>query len=283
VDLYADHKVIAVTPAGRRRYMEVLAAHLLAQRDVIDEWHLWANTTSPADIEWMKALEASHPDFIKLVWPEGQVNQLELIKTIHQFFRGCVEEKTIYIRFDDDVVYIHDDAVRELCRYRLANPQHFIVFANTINNAMCSHIHARIGALSTPPLPGYGCLDPVGWGSGEFAVQAHKSFLEALGRGDVEKFVFSQWINWAADRVSINCFAWLGEDFAEFNGVVGEDEEEWLTVTYPRSRGLSTAICGTALVAHLAFFPQRPAVDSTGILGRYGARAPKSENPVTPH
>jgi len=32
-------KFVTVTPAGRRRYLEILATYLLRNRDVIDELH----------------------------------------------------------------------------------------------------------------------------------------------------------------------------------------------------------------------------------------------------
>jgi len=35
-------KVIAVTPAGRRRYLELLAKYVLSD-EAVAEWHLWDN------------------------------------------------------------------------------------------------------------------------------------------------------------------------------------------------------------------------------------------------
>lgn len=37
-------KRIIVTPAGRKRYMEILSSHLDKQRSDFDEWHIWQNT-----------------------------------------------------------------------------------------------------------------------------------------------------------------------------------------------------------------------------------------------
>jgi hypothetical protein len=51
-------KRVIVTPAGRRRYMSLLAGHLLKQRSSYDEWHIWLNTTDKEDIEFFKKLDA---------------------------------------------------------------------------------------------------------------------------------------------------------------------------------------------------------------------------------
>lgn len=268
--MYLEYKVVCVTPGGRRRYMEILLPYLLKQKGLIDEWRIWVNTTDVQDIRWMREAADRHPGFVKLVWGSMAVDANDIPSTIHQFFQGCTDEKTIYIRFDDDIVYVHHEAVSELCRYRLSHREPFLVFANTVNNSICTHIHQRLGAVRLDQgVVGYDCTDKVGWGSGEFAVLAHGSFLDALQRNDLNRYLFSQWIMWEATRFSINCFAWLGEDFARFGGMVGVGEEEWLTVTYPRERGLTTAICGSALVVHYAYYPQRPHLDTTSLVGVY--------------
>ena len=72
-------KRVIVTPAGRRRYLEVLSAHLAAQRSSFDEWHLWLNTTNQEDVDYCRALDAT------VIEPPGSMPH-EGIHNIHRFF-----------------------------------------------------------------------------------------------------------------------------------------------------------------------------------------------------
>ena len=54
---------VTVTPAGRRRYLEILATHLLRNRDVIDELHWWLNTRDPHDVACIHRLADRYPNF----------------------------------------------------------------------------------------------------------------------------------------------------------------------------------------------------------------------------
>ena len=59
-------RVVSVTPAGRRRYIEILVPHLLRQRHVIQEHHWWLNTNVAEDIAYIHQLCADHPDFFRV-------------------------------------------------------------------------------------------------------------------------------------------------------------------------------------------------------------------------
>src|SRR5689334_12595810 len=100
IAMFGSNRVICVTPAGRRRYLKVLAPQILAS-PLVDEYHLWLNTTDTADVEYLHTLEASdsrvrivEPSFL----PPGHT------ASIRQFFSSCTGPDTIYVRFDDDIV-----------------------------------------------------------------------------------------------------------------------------------------------------------------------------------
>ena len=46
--------------------------------------------------------------------------------TIHTFFRHSHDADTVYIRFDDDVVYIEEGTIPHLARYRQDHPEFFL-------------------------------------------------------------------------------------------------------------------------------------------------------------
>lgn len=267
--MYEGYRVIVVTPAGRRRYLEILKTYLDRHRNIIDEWHLWVNTCDEGDVEWMRGQEGG---FIRLVEATEGVDRGTPAYSIHQFFRHTTDPRTIYLRFDDDIVYVHPRAVAELCRERVTRSEPFLVYANTVNNSVCTYLHQRMGAIElSQGKVNYNCLDPLGWGSGEVAVDVHRQFLDHIRCDDLDRYMFPRWYLWEADRVSINCFAYFGSDFGEFGGVVPVDEEVWLGVTKPRELGRSTMIAGGALVGHYAYYTQRPVVEESGILAAYRA------------
>ena len=141
--MYRNKKIIAVTPAGRERYLKVLSKNLDKFKGIIDEWHLWVNTIDENDINWMKTLEANDPDFIKLTYnPHNRVNGNSSICDFFPLYNGTKE--TVFIRFDDDVVFI-DDNLTDFIDFRIDNPQFFLVYANLINNGLNTHILQRLG------------------------------------------------------------------------------------------------------------------------------------------
>ena len=264
----ASRRVIAVTPAGRRRYMALLLSftHREHLAGFIDEHHLTVNTTDIADVEWCKRVAEQFP-FVKLDWlPKGQAGGWH---NIHKMFIHCIDPDTIYIRLDDDIIYIAPDAIWRLVQFRLENPGYFLAFANTINNAICSHLHYRMGILDWPAMPGYDCMDAIGWNNPAFAEHAHRTFLGRLENGTVDRYRFSRWEVGNHERFSINAFAFRGEDFAAFKGAVKQDEEPWLTQVKTVECGKINAICGESIMSHFAFYTQRDHIDNTDILARY--------------
>jgi len=264
------HKTVIVTPAGRKRYLEVLLKNLIKQKDDFSIWQLWINTENQEDIDYCKSLEKEH-SWIKcydLDIPYHGIN------SIHTFFKYTTESNVVYIRLDDDIVYLEKNFIRKLANERAKDPEPFLIYGNIVNNAICDHIHQRIGAL---PLSisemSYDCLCPVAWANGQVAEQKHKNFFNHVENGTLNAYKFNQWNlrPHAAERCSINCISWLGSRFAEFGGKVGEDEEAWLSVDKPMMDKTSyNKIYGNALCVHYAFYTQREHVDSCPhILDKY--------------
>lgn len=268
-----------MTPAGRKRYLEVLVPHILNQRPHFSAHIFWLNTTVKADIDYIKNVCRLYPDFFSYTEPRVPVDGNN---SISHFFKGCVEEDAIYIRFDDDICWLSPSAVREIVNFRLENPEYFLIFGNIVNNSLCNYLHQRIGALDLNVGDesdlAYTCTDAESWGKGVVASRVHDAFLKALELTDERKYSFGRRVLADYERFSINFMAWFGRDFAEFNGEVGSDklgiprcqEEPWLTEWAPKVFTRPNCICGEALAAHYAFYPQRDYLESeTNILERY--------------
>lgn len=251
--------------------MEVLLLNLLKTRNEFDCWKIWVNTNDQEDIEYMRSIEQSH-DFIELVYckiPIYTNSSGTNNASIHSFFEDCVDPDSVYLRLDDDIVYIHPGSITKMFESRISDEGPLIMYGNIVNNSLISHLHQRIGVLPLIKKVEYDCGCDVGWGDSEFAYFIHQNFIEKLKNGNSKEFFMSNWNLYDYKRVSINCISFLGKTFAEFGGRVGIDEEQWLAVDAPRHLSRPNRIIGETLFSHYAFFSQRPYLDSTDILSKY--------------
>ncbi|QDT67647.1 hypothetical protein MalM25_05470 [Planctomycetes bacterium MalM25] len=266
-------RFITVTPAGRRRYLEVLTEYLLRNRHEIDEHHWWVNTRNPDDLAYLHGLIDEHPDFFKLV-AKPIDHTARIGWQIWHYMSDCVEPDTVYLRLDDDICYVADDAIPRMRDHRLENPEPFLVLGSIVNNAICSHAYQRAGVIPRS----WGevhpdCLDPVGWGSGAFAKRLHELFLSDLESGREERWMNQDMSFDGVRRFSVNAICWRGEDMAPVaeRGHNQIDEEEWLTQVLPARYGRPSQVCPGALFGHYAFYSQRKRLDLTApeLLDRY--------------
>ncbi len=269
-----DFRVVAVTPAGRKRYLSLLIPQLIKYNDagVLDEYLLWVNTDNQDDINYMKEVAANN-SFIKLRYLPDGVNY-DGNKTIRHFFGECIEDQTVYVRFDDDVVVVDDvEAFKKFLLFRIDNPEYFLVYANILNNAIISHILQRFKKLDCKVgIAGYNAMDLVGWKSGEFALNIHDQVFCALKKDkSLSSFRFGgEWFLHECERVSINCVSWLGREFRLCcNGEVGEEEEYELACEMPKRLDKCNTIFGGYCCVHYAFGDQRSHLDSMELDKKY--------------
>lgn len=263
--MLGNTRVVAVIPAGRKRYMHILFAYMLRLRPLVDELQIWENTVIEEDVAYFQEIQSEHPDFVTIKrLPDGVKPSGNL--TIYNFFAHCTESNTVYVRFDDDIVWVDDiDRFAEFVRYRIEHPEPFLVYANILNNAVITNWHQSRDALTRSiGTVEYECMDPVGWGSGPFAERLHRQILEH-GPGSFRTSDVHRVRPYA--RVSINCIAWRGEDMAGVD--VDKDEEQFLSVEYPRKTGRPNVIFGSFVVVHHAFYTQRGHLDTTNVLAEY--------------
>jgi hypothetical protein len=262
------YKCIVVTPAGRREYLEILAKHLESQKTDFDEWHLWKNTKNSDDIKWMETYCDNH-DWAKIIDPDGS-NPSKGSFNIHVFFSTTTDPNTIYIRLDDDVVWLDKQFIRNLYQARIDNPDYFLVYPNIINNAVITHIHQRTGAFDfTNEFVDYACTGNA-WHNPYIAKELHTQFIASLSRGDITKWrkSFSRWITFCHERISINSFAYFGSVMAQVT--VGHDEEQYLSCDYPREHKIYNLVVGSPICVHYAFYTQRSYLnESPSILDAY--------------
>jgi hypothetical protein len=260
------------TPAGRKEHLEILYKYIKAQKEDFDIWQVWVNTTNLADIEYMKTL-ALENSWIKLVPCPVLPNN---INTIGLFFpNNATQDNTIYIRFDDDIVYMELDLIKKLKAARLKYSEPFLVYPNIINNAIISNLHYRNLLFSYKKTPGYLCMDDVGWKDPEFTETIHRALLQSIQDGDTDRWkkTFNLWKCSDFERVSINCISWFGEAMRPFN--FSFEEEQVLSVEIPKHINRPNLIIGDTICVHYAFGPQRDHLSKTDILQQYRDLATK--------
>jgi hypothetical protein len=273
-------KVIAWTPYGREATVSILFEYLRREheRGLIDEYWLYLNTddNQVSDLTYAYRLARAHKDWVKIKERPSSLPRLQpKQRNTGYAYRHMADPDALFFRFDDDIVYVHPDAVSNLIQAKLGLPGTLACFALMWNNAITSWyaqkldiIPREFGVVQQPF-----CMDPVGWGDGQFAVRIHNLLLEWIGAGTPEKAFFYQNFPLAPrQQFSVSCHVIDGEDFCTLPtpGVLDYPEEEhWITVHRPPLIGKDNVIVGDALVSHYTFYPQQAAVRDTDILDRY--------------
>lgn len=261
------YKLVIVTPAGRKKYMEILLKYILKQKNIIDEYRIWVNTTNEDDLIWFNEIGNKYKELVKLEYLPQDVN-VDGNRSIYKFFENCIEEDTIYLRFDDDIVWMEDDFIEKIVKFRIENPRYFLIFGNIINNAVIDHVHQNNGVLYSCKIKN-DCLCSNGWGNPVLAEEKHRTFLKNLNNGNINMYRFETLES--VKRISINCICWFGKEFKRFNGIVSREigEEHWLSEVKPSVIRKKNCVFGNAICSHYSFWVQREYLDNTDILEKY--------------
>lgn len=264
--MFEGRTVVCVTPAGRRRFLRLLAPQVLAS-PLVDRYDLWVNTDVPADLAFLEGLARTEPRVRLVRHPDGAPASVEAIGA---FSRLATDPGTIYVRLDDDVVWTEPGFFESLLAFRVARPAYFLVMPLILNNALCTNVLQTFRKIEASRFVATTCLDKVGWRDPDFALALHRLVLDLIDRGEIARLHCGE-VPIALNRFSINCICWFGEDMAATGGVVGTDEEEELSaVMAARLRRINCFHTDVA-AAHFSFYSQRTKMDPSDVLARYEA------------
>jgi hypothetical protein len=275
-------RVVPWTPYGREETVSILLEYM--RRDhaagVVDEWILYMNTDDhqQSDRDYAYHLAETYPWIRTVERPSHlPVKHPKQMNTGHAYLY-FLDPDTVYIRFDDDIVYVHEDAISNLVAARIqAGDRSIVAFPIIWHNAVCSwHLqtHGKIphsyGVVGAPY-----CMDPVGWADAKFAERIHNLLLEKIHENRVHDLFLHHTVQLPVGlQFSVSCFAATSDLYRNLPepGFLGHhaEEENWHTVDYPNRTGLPNFIVPDALVAHLSFFPHSDYIRrETDILPRY--------------
>lgn len=258
------YNVVVNTAAGRNRYMKLLIPYVLSC-DIVDRYDLWVNTLKKEDLIFFELL-AKKFEKINLIYIED--NKYNGINSIFGFYKNCIEKNTIYVKVDDDLIWMEPDAITKLVEYRIANPQFFVVSPLVINNCIGTFLLQTGGKVKLTKYLRPSMTWASAWCSANFAYDLQEWFRQKiLDNSYTSLHMGSKPI--AMQRFSINMISWFGETFAHFGGVCPMDDEEYFSVVKPTEMSMCNSIFSDVIVVHYAFTFQREELDKSDILQKY--------------
>ncbi|MCK9371032.1 hypothetical protein M0R04_14065 [Candidatus Dojkabacteria bacterium] len=270
-----EYKIVVCTPAGREKYLSVFKKFIYRKMDegVIDGWQLWLNTVDVNDIAYIHNMEAENPK-VKVFRQGEPIDSLGFYETFnplktHLFFQNAQDDDTIYIRFDDDIIWAADDAIEKICQARIDNPKAFVVTPNIVNSTICNSYHQDNGALSeeagkvkryTLSNPDYAYLDEFNYSDSRLADHIHNTFRKHYEEGTLSAYHLPSRSYDEYQRFSICSVCWFGKDKISL-GYIEEPQIAW---ELPQALNRPNYFVGDALLVHYAYHTQRPYFEATG-------------------
>ncbi len=262
------YRVVAVTPAGRERYLRLLA-HYIVSDPSIARWLLWDNCRDPRDRQCLGELARRHPGKIEVVrmpWADGSMRAINL------FYASLNDPRVFYLKLDDDIVYLPPRFGQEMLHRAIHEQGRFAWWSPlVINNALCSWVLKYTGHLQIDAELSAQASCVHGWRSPSFALALHRSFLEAARQGHQAAFSVPSCAI-STSRFSINCLGIFGRDVARLGKQFcppDVDDEEWISAVVPALLGRPGRVLGDLIASHFSFYTQEPELLHAGILTEY--------------
>lgn len=260
-------KLIVVTPAGRERYLRLLAHYVLGS-GAVDGWQLWDNCRNESDRSYLQRLAASDPrcSIKRLDSANGTSDN------IGEFFRFCDDPDALYLRLDDDVVFAEPGFFERFKTRAMESRGTALWFAPLIaNNAVCSSLIQHLSKVTIDGPITCQAMCPQSWAYADFPMALHPVVIEAARSKRLDAFRVPD-RDVRMGRFSINAIAFFGAEIIELGELFhppDRNEEEWFSVLLPAKLNRCGKIFGDLLVAHFSFYKQERRLLQTNILEDY--------------
>jgi hypothetical protein len=277
--MYGNYKIIVCIPAGRRKYLEISKKFLYRKmaEGILDEIHLWQNTINPQDISYLESMAAENPKvkIYKLDEPITMMSQpsWNSLQT-HKFMQFAQDDDAIYIRLDDDIVWMEDCFIERVAQARIDHPNAFIIYPNIINSTICTSWHQEIGALSeeagivrrerADDLD-WAYLDEFNYTDSGLCDHIHKTFQKRFRENSLSAYYLPSRYFDDYKHFSICSICWWGRDHIQ----CGYVEEPQMAYELPMKYGRPVWFCGNALAVHFSYHTQKAFIETTNHLDFY--------------
>jgi len=262
-------KVLCI-PCGRPPYLAILRKYVERDRHLFDACHLWVNCPEE-HIDYLEEWAESDPSFYQLLYlPRPLFEPTDIAHrggNVQQFLSLAQDPDTLYVKMDDDTVFLEHGALESLITYRERHPDPLQVICNTVNNAACAHFHQGNGAFS-------GVENLLLSGNGSALVHhphlgesMNEAFLCQYQAKNLNIFRFKSFqppiipiclsprygIRWPNQ-----VYAFWGRDYRFLaDQIAANIDEEWfLTVEAPRLTGRPVIYLGDKLAVHYSYNKQ---------------------------
>jgi len=297
-------KLIVITFAGRRRYMEILFKYIEKYKNHIDEYHIYLATQNMDDIGYIQDFQSKNKNFVKIIKLEDYTS-FDKSLVWNLAYKNCQEENAIYLKLDDDIVYFDESLFTDFIPYRIQNLNPPLLYPVIINNHFMSWMLQEFGIYNPDVKSEIGntwattlsrvypyivenkknklrvgdfirdeeILCPMGWGNLKYCYDLHDQFLQDMNKNNIHKYKFGSNVTLNSYfAVSINACSWIGSDFKNLKNTYAEmvEDEPWWSLYIPIWTGRANEIYGNCVVSHYSYYRQRElGLDSTDILDRY--------------
>lgn len=263
------NKTVVVIPAGRRRYMRLLVPQILSQHGW-DELYIFENCQDPEDRKWVLELNKLDPR-IKIIQDTGVLAEgVHWHRSLNRFWKYCMDPDTVYIRMDDDVVYIEPGLIEKLAAQRRLMIEPYLIMPVIVNNSVTSHFMRNKDMLEQFEFPS-SPFDHDNLTNMPAVDYLHTRFLKNLDRNVLYTYYHPNMAFTPPHQISINVIAYFGSDIAAWNGEVPDNtgEEMFVSYTMPIKTKRDIGYFGGAIASHYAFTNQREYMDNTDFLQQY--------------
>ncbi|RFU76574.1 hypothetical protein TARUN_5659 [Trichoderma arundinaceum] len=131
-------KVMGLIFYGRRSTVSILDCYL-KNGGILDGVIFLQRTTEEEDLKFLEKLLASEPDYEK--W------EIDMSEGGFASSYDLIQDDVMYVKMDDDIVYIEDSAIPSIVTTRAEHPEFYVVSSNVINQPLISWIHWNLGAV----------------------------------------------------------------------------------------------------------------------------------------
>ena len=300
-------RVILVTFGGRERSIKTLFQYIVKYKQYFDEYHIYIATTNVNDTAYMEQFASQH-SFVKIIYTMKDGSKVLDDKNYiwDNAYNNCMEEDTLYLKLDDDIVYIDETLFTTFLDFCKANPDIPLIYPTIINNIFTSWRFEKDNIFSSDAKSIIGdtwkdtyarikdkilenvgkqikigqlvpsqneILCPAAWGNLQYCIDLHIQFLQDLANNNIQKYTSSNnWILENCEPASIGCVCWNGGTFKKIVTQYGKvkDDEPWWTIYIPTWTGKKNVIFRGAVVSHYSYYKQRDlGLDRTDILEKY--------------
>lgn len=275
---------IAVTFAGRKRYLEILFPYIIKYKHHLQEYHIYVATQNKEDIDYIMQFYNKYPTFVKLFHHPQNIpfNRTNLWDMAYQNSTS----NEVYLKIDDDIVYLEESLFTDFIQFRKDHPEYILILPWIINNVITTDeptplkttwpaTYQRIRPLiknNKHKIAHYipnqdEILCPLAWKDPAFAEKVHRTFLSSLPKQPSQEVIPLN----HCEPMSIQCCAWIGTDLKQLQDTYGNiyEDEPWLTIFAPTWSNRKNCIYKDSIVSHFSYYIQEQALLKSDLLTLY--------------